>query len=186
MTELERMVWVDLETMGLDPSTCPIMEVGFRITDLELNTIDDFEMIVWETPYFDTAWDQAVDFVRNMHTASGLLPQCRAQGMGIADAHERLMDWLKGHNIQKTEPLCGSSVQFDRLMLEEQYPEVHDLFNYRNIDISTLKELCRRFNPDVYSQLDQVTNQAKAHRALSDLTDTINEFRFYRDEFLIW
>lgn len=185
---LDRMVWVDLETMGLEPTTDPVIEIGFRITDNELRTIDDLQLIVWDSPYFDKCWDDVSDYVRNMHELSGILEEkdTGTDVYTIPEAHDRVMTFLTGHGIQRTEPLCGSSVQFDRSMLDEQYPDVSALFSYRNIDISTLKELCRRLNPGVYSRLEEVAPAKKAHRVLSDLEDTINEFRFYRDEFLIW
>lgn len=183
--QLDRMVWVDLETMGLDADADPIMEIGFRITTPYLETIDEFEMLVWDSPFYENAWAETSDFVKEMHTKSGLLEECQARGADVATAHEDVMHWLSGHGIQKDEPLCGSSVQFDRGFLEAQYPEVHELFHYRNIDVSTVKELCRRLNPRVYSFLEREAPAKKAHRVLSDLTDTINEFGFYAREFLI-
>lgn len=186
---LDRFVWVDLETMGLDPEKDPIVEMGFRITDIDLNTIDDFEVQIWTSPYFDQCRENAIQYVKDMHKQSGIYtdgPHLSTGAVTPEIALGEALDWLRGHGIQKTEPLCGSSVQFDRSMLHEQYPDVEALFSYRNIDISTVKELCRRLNPDVYERLEEVAPAKKLHRVLSDLDDTISEFRFYRDEFLIW
>lgn len=187
---LDRFIFVDLETMGLNPENDPVIELGFRIVDSEsLKTIDDFEVQIWDSPYFDQKWENVSEYVKDMHQKSGLYVDGVAQPRGAVTpkiALEMSLDWLHGYGVTKEEPLCGSSVQFDRSMLKEQYPDIHDLFSYRNIDISTLKELCRRLNPDVYERLEEVAPAKKLHRALSDLEDTIAEFRFYRDEFLIW
>jgi oligoribonuclease len=187
---LDRMVFVDLETMGLDPEKDPIIEMGFRIIESEtLNVVDDFEICIWESPYFDQCWENAVQFVKDMHQKSGLHVDGVAMPGGAltpADALDEASHWLKGHGVSTEEPMCGSSVQFDRGMLFEQYPDIHNLFGYRNIDISTLKELCRRLNSSVYERLEEVAPAKKLHRVISDLDDTIAEFAFYRNEFLIW
>lgn len=186
---LDRYVFVDLETMGLDPEKDPVIEMGFRIVDSEtLQSIDDFEIQIWNSPYFDQCWENASDFVKEMHQKSGLYVGGVAMPKGAVGPDEALIEamrWLEGYGVNN-EPMCGSSVQFDRSMLHEQYPDIEGLFSYRNIDISTIKELCRRMNPDVYSRLEEVAPAKKKHRVLDDLDDTIEEFKFYSQEFLIW
>lgn len=187
MTYLDRLVWCDTETMGLDPIGCPIVEIGFQITDLDLNPIDDFQTTIWSSPYSDTklvillAQDE---YVYDMHVTSGLWEEAQSAGISQKTALDRAIDFLERHGISTDDPLCGSSVQFDRLMLAAQYPSIEALFSYRNIDTSTVKELCRRYNPRVYDGLEASTDLKKLHRVLPDLEDTINEFAFYRDNFL--
>lgn len=186
---IDRFVFVDLETMGLDAAKDPIIEMGFRIIEAEtLKTIDDFDIQIWTSPYFDKCWESAIDYVKDMHQKSGLVVNGVAMPDGAVAPSSALLEvlhWLQGHGVNN-EPMCGSSVQFDREMLQEQYPDIAKLFSYRNIDVSTLKELCRRMNPGVYSRLEEVTKPKKLHRVLSDLDDTIEEFKFYSQEFLIW
>jgi oligoribonuclease len=182
---IDRLIWVDIETMGLDPAVCPIIEVGFRLTDIELKTLDERQLLIWDSPYFDDAWSKASVPVKEMHNTSGLAHEAQNMGIPIDAAREVMVDFLSMNGVDQ-EVLCGSSVDFDRSFLLEQYPEVAAMFHYRVIDISTLKELCRRLNPRVYEHLEESTKPKKAHRVIDDLNDTIEEFRFYRDEFLYW
>lgn len=180
-----RMIWVDVETFGLDPVKDYILEVGFVITDTELTVIDDFHALVWDSPeYNDRLSQPTLEIIQKMHYESGLWDECDREGEPVQTVTERLLGWLDAHGVGRDDPLCGSSVQFDRGMLAAQFAEVEIKFSYRNIDTSTVKELCRRFNPEVYAQLEQITKPAKAHRVLSDIRDTIEEFSFYKNHFL--
>lgn len=191
----EKLVWIDTETFGLIPEDCPIIEIGILITDLELNEIAKTEQTIWE-PWYETVLDDlkfdsakykgAAKYVYDMHQSSGLWDLAKKTGVSIEQTQSDLTWWLKEQGVSKLDPMCGSSVQFDRLMLAYHMPAVHDIFSYRNIDNSTLKELCRRYNPILYSKLEEETKPKKAHRVISDLYDTVAEFRFYRDNFLFW
>ena len=121
-----------------------------------------------------------------MHTKSGLWEEAVTQGIRPQAAVTGLVNWLIKYDVNNTEPLCGSSVQFDRNWLDYHMPEVISHFSYRNIDISTVKELCRRYNPELYKKIAVDVVPLKDHRVMSDLDDTIAEFKFYRDNFLFW
>lgn len=185
--QLDRLVWVDIETMGLEPTMHPIMEIGFVITDLDLKVIDDKSVLIWDSPAYEKFWEaRAIEYVKNMHQKSGLLEACQAEGLVAEEAEKEINDFLEGHGVRdRQEPLCGSSVHFDRSFLLTQFPSVESRFTYRNIDISSIKEICKRYNPEVYTHLDELTEKQELHRALPDIADTINEFRFYLREFLM-
>lgn len=185
----ERLIWVDLETTGLDPKKEVPLEIGFTITDLDLNILDTFHALIWED-YFEKVIGQCDPFVEQMHATSGLLVEARDQGRPLDSAVTRLEDWLTEVGVDKSdgdgEPLCGSSVQFDRGWMEEWFPDQVARFSYRNIDISSVKELCKRYNPLMYAKIKEDLEPMKLHRALPDLKDTIAEFEWYRDNFLFW
>lgn len=185
--QLDRLVWTDIETMGLEPTMHPIMEVGFVITDLDLEIIDDFSICIWDSPAYEKFWEaRAVEYVKNMHTKSGLLDACLEIGADPITAEEEINSFLEGHGVKdRQEPLCGSSVAFDRSFFLTQFPSIESRFHYRNIDISSIKEICKRYNPRVYQLLDESTTKQELHRSLPDLADTVNEFRYYLQEFLI-
>lgn len=186
MTGDDRLVFIDVETTGLIPSEGLILEVGVIITDLNLIQKDVFQQAIWDSPSYDKHVTQATldEFVWNMHTSSGLIAEATSEGLPMEAVEDELGEWLEGYGIGKDEPMVGSSVQFDRMWLEMHMPSVFELFSYRNIDISSIKELCRRYNPPVYARLDEVTHPKKAHRVIPDLEDSINELVFYRDNFI--
>lgn len=184
MTE-PRLVWLDIETTGLDPFYDRILEIGFVITDLNLVAIEDYSVLIWE-PMFADEVENAPDLVIKMHTDNQLLKSCQIVGKTQEGAFTNLMHFLDGHDIKgKTEPICGSSVHFDRNFLRAHplYQKIDDRFSHRNIDVSTLKELCRRFNPEIIEMVEKIIPRGE-HRAISDCWDTIYEFSQYRDYFL--
>ena len=183
----DRMVWIDTETFGLNPKTDYLMEVGFKITDLDLKTIDQFEVKIWQPFTYSARLVEAQsnpkdEFVLNMHNESGLFYDAQANGRNILSAEALMHTWLDLHEIDGDDPMCGSSVQFDRGMLEAQFPSVFKRFHYRNIDVSTVKELCRRFAPQIYEKKGE--GPVSQHRVMPDLVDTINEFKFYTENFM--
>lgn len=189
MTGNDRLVWVDMETTGLDPRLELPLEIGFIITNLNLDVIDQWDCMIWDTPTYD---EKILDpFVLKMHgpEGSGLLEEAQEAGVTAAEAFAEGLDFLKGHGVVKaerigTEPMVGSSVQFDREWLFVHAPEIFASFHYRNIDWSTVKELCRRYNPPVYAKIDRFTTKRELHRVLPDIEDSISEARFYIDNFL--
>lgn len=181
----DHLVWVDLETTGLEPDNDLILEVGFLVTSLDLTAppIASYDTVV-RYPRPETI-RYANDFVRDMHKASGLDDSLLAgEGRPLHLIEVEAVEFLKEWVPPQHAPLCGSSVHFDRAMLKSWLPNVEAFFHYRNIDISTLKELSKRLNPRVASRLDEQTSPKKLHRALPDLYDTINEAQFYIDNFL--
>jgi oligoribonuclease len=185
--QLDRLVWCDIETMGLEPTMHPIMEVGFVITDLDLDIIDDFDICIWDSPAYEKFWEgRAIEYVQKMHEKSGLLEACQAIGVEPIEAEKKINDFLEGYGVKdRQEPLCGSSVSFDRSFLLTQFPSIEKRFHYRNIDVSSIKEVCKRYNPRVYQLLEENTKKQELHRSLHDLGDTIGEFKYYLQEFLI-
>lgn len=180
----DRLVWVDMETTGLDPRLEVPLEIGFIITTLNLDVIDQWDCMIWDSPTYD---ERALDsFIYKMHGPEGslLLEEAQNEGIVAAEAFAEGLDWLNGHGLDGSEPMVGSSVQFDREWLFVHAPEIFSAFHYRNIDWSTVKELCRRYNPSVYSKIDQYTRKRETHRCLPDIEDSITEARFYLDNFL--
>lgn len=197
----KRFVWCDLETFGLDSESDPILEVGFKVTDLNLNVVDQMSILVWDMAFYGTRFaklqadaanlpDESEEgrnarFVLEMHNSSGLWDDVRRRGTRPLEAERIVNEWLQQHRILGgSDPLCGSSVQFDRGMLEAQMPTIARRFSHRNIDVSTIKELCLRFNPKMYAHLGEDVLTNKSHRVLDDLDDTIAELNWYADNFL--
>lgn len=174
MTE-DRIVWVDIETTGLSVDDDQLLEVGCIVTDSDLNPLDDGVSCII-TPL--RSLDGMSDFVRNMHASSGLLDQLGTHGVGIDWAASTIAGYIH-HRIPvaKLAPLAGSSVHFDRAFLARDMPIVDDYLHYRHIDVSTVKELVRRWNPAAFEARPVPKGQ---HRALPDLHDSIEELRWYR------
>lgn len=170
------LVWVDIETTGLDPTTDSVLEVGLVITDAELQVTATTSRVIAPTRRL---LEHAEHVVRDMHDRSGLAHELR-DGWGLAkqDVEATLCTWLADRITPRTSPMCGSSVNFDRRFLEEQMPNLAALFHYRMVDVSTIKELVRRWHPDL-----RMPPRKGAHRALQDIADSIEELRFYRHQF---
>jgi len=122
------------------------------------------------------------DFVRKMHTRSGLLPAIASSDVSLVDAQFRVLEYVRSHiPTPRTAPLCGNSIGVDRRFMHQQLPELDEYLHYRSVDVSSLKELCRRWYPDVYKQRP---GKKEAHRALDDVLESIAELRYYRDSML--
>jgi oligoribonuclease len=172
----DRLVWLDLEMTGLDTNRNTIVEIAVLITDSELELVDDgIDLVVHATPEQLAAMD---DFVRKMHTKSGLLPAIESSELSLADAGEQVLAYFADHLPGPgTTPLCGNSIGVDRRFLDRYLPAVDQYLHYRSIDVSSIKELCRRWYPDAYKQRP---DKAETHRALDDIRESIEELRFYR------
>lgn len=186
---MEKFVLIDTETFGLNEETDPILEVGFKVYDLDFNELGNFERLIWMEHYKARYLKEQAEktFVYDMHAKSGLwddifnIPD--SLDISPLTVERQAIEWLKKAGVTKDDPMVGSSVQFDRLMFRSQMPGIESMFSYRNIDISTLKELCRRLNPNVYKHLDTVPAK-KNHRVLDDIDDTVDELKFYIENFL--
>ncbi len=170
------LAWMDLEMTGLDPERHVIVEIATLLTDDNLELIAEGpELVVHQPP---EAMEQMDDFVRNMHTKSGLLPQIEASTVSLDDAVAQTMAFLREHIAEpKTVPLCGNSIGTDRRFLARQTPEIEEFLHYRSIDVSTIKELARRWYPGV---LANAPKKAAGHRALDDIRESVAELAYYR------
>jgi oligoribonuclease len=175
-----RLVWLDLEMTGLDTSRHVIVEIAALVTDIELAPLDEgIDIVVHQS---DDALAQMDDFVRAMHTRSGLLPAIRSSTVTLAEAGVATLAYVRGHvPTGGVAPLCGNSIGVDRRFLDAQLPELDRYLHYRSIDVSSLKELCRRWYPEVYKRRPA---KAEQHRALADVHESIAELRFYRENML--
>ena len=170
------LAWMDLEMTGLDPSRHVIVEIATLITDDELNIVAEGPDIVVHASEDELALMD--DVVVKMHTRSGLLPAIRESTVSLAQAGQQTLDFLRAHIPEREVPLCGNSIGTDRRFLAAHLPDVAGYFHYRSIDVSTVKELCRRWYPEVMAQ---VPPKGEAHRALADIRESVAELAFYRE-----
>ena len=176
MKSLENLVWIDCEMTGLDVEKDSLVEIAVLITDSDLNILDEAGLNVVIKPRPDSL-AQMGDFVAQMHQESGLLPLL-ADGLEIADAEQKILDYVKGFAPEvRTAPLAGNSIGTDRMFLNRYMPKLDAHLHYRNIDVSSVKELTRRWFPKVYFQLPK---KSGGHRALADIRESIAELRYYR------
>ncbi|MCQ9165311.1 oligoribonuclease [Arthrobacter sp. STN4] len=172
----ERIVWIDCEMTGLDAVNDALIEVAALVTDSELNILGDGVDVVIKPS--DEALAQMGDFVRAMHTSSKLIDEL-AGGTTMEDAQARVLAYIKEHvPVPNKAPLAGNSIGTDKLFLARDMPELMEHLHYRIIDVSTIKELARRWYARAYFQSPAKTG---GHRALGDIKDSINELKYYRE-----
>lgn len=175
MSDADRLVWVDLEMTGLDPKQHVIVEVACVVTDAQLNPLDGG---ISRVVYADEAQLALMDnIVVNMHTQSGLIHEI-PNGIGLAQAETEVLEYIKSHIADaKKSPLAGSSVYVDRLFLQAHMPTLESYLHYRIVDVSSVKELTRRWYPRMYFAAPTKNGN---HRALADIFDSIRELSYYR------
>jgi oligoribonuclease len=172
----DRLVWIDCEMTGLDIERDALVEIACLVTDAELNLLDEGVDLVIKPPAEALAGMPAV--VRDMHTASGLLAELPS-GVPLAEAAERVLSYVRGHVAEPRKvPLCGNSIATDRWFIARDMPELDAYLHYRMIDVSSIKELVRRWFPRAY-----FASPAKhgGHRALADIRESVQELRYYRE-----
>jgi oligoribonuclease len=175
------LAWMDLEMTGLDPGRHVIVEIATLLTDDDLVPIADGPDIVVHASAHEL--DAMDDVVRTMHTRSGLLAASQASTVSLIDGGRQTLEFLRAHiPTPGTIPLCGNSIGTDRRFLAAQLPEIEAFFHYRSIDVSTIKELCRRWYPEV---LAQAPAKREAHRALDDIRESIAELAYYRSTIFV-
>ncbi len=167
---------MDLEMTGLDPSVERIIEIAVSVTDGELNVIADGPDLVIHQP--DELLERMDDWNKKHHGESGLIERVRASTIDEAEASRQVLAFLKEHSTDKMAPLAGNSIHQDRRFLVRYLPEVEAWLHYRNIDVSTIKELVRRWHPAEYARRPKKDGN---HRAMNDLKESIDELRYYRD-----
>ena len=174
-TELPHLVWIDCEMTGLSLETDALVEIAVLVTDSELNIIGEgIDLVIHATEGQLAGMN---DFVRNMHTSSGLITEI-PHGIDIADAEKQIMQYLNSVGVVAGKsPLAGNSVSVDRNFIARDMKVLADFLHYRTIDVSTIKELCRRWYPKAYFAAPAKTGN---HRALGDIRDSIDELKYYR------
>ncbi len=170
------LAWIDLEMTGLDPARHTIVEIATLVTDDDLTIIEEGpDLVVHANPEELAQMD---DVVRNMHTSSGLLADMEASSLTLAEAGARTLTFLQQHIRQpRTVPLAGNSIGTDRRFLATFLPDIEDYLHYRSVDVSTIKELCRRWRPEVYKAAPA---KKGGHRALQDIRESVGELAYYR------
>ena len=169
------LIWIDLEMSGLEPETCRILEIATLVTDGDLNLVAEGPELIIHQP--DEILDAMDQWNTEHHGRSGLTERVRESTLQVAEAEELTLEFLRHHTTEGTSPLCGNSVWRDRLFLARYMPYLDAHLHYRLIDVSTLKELCRRWRTDV-----EIPKKAGSHRALQDIRESIDELRFYRKQ----
>ena len=161
---------------GLDLKTDLLIEIAVLVTDADLNILGDGIDVVIHAD--DTALTSMIPVVTDMHTRSGLIEEVRASTVDLATAEEQVLDYIRTHVKQaKTAPLAGNSIATDRGFIARDMPKLDDFLHYRMIDVSSIKELCRRWYPRIYFGQPE---KGLAHRALADIHESIRELKFYR------
>jgi len=172
----DELVWIDCEMTGLDLSSDRLIEIAALVTDADLNVLGEGIDVVIHAD--DAALNGMVDVVAKMHRSSGLTEEVRASTIDLATAEELVMDYIRSHVPQaRTAPLAGNSIATDRGFLARDMPTLDDYLHYRMIDVSSIKELCRRWYPKIYYGQPE---KGLAHRALADIEESIRELRYYR------
>jgi oligoribonuclease len=172
------LAWIDLEMTGLDPDACFIIEVATLVTTQELELVAEGPVLVIHGGETELATLSA--WSRDTFTASGLLDRVRASTLTVAEAEQQTLAFLSKHTDVRTSPLCGNSVHTDRQFLYRHMRRLHDHFHYRNVDVSSWKEMLRRWYPKRYAP----PLKAGSHAALADVLESVAELRYYREAFL--
>ena len=170
----ENLVWIDLEMTGLDPDRDRIIEIATIVTNSELDVLAEGPVIAIHQS--DAVLDAMNDWNRNTHGASGLIDRVRRSRSTVAEAEQQTLAFLEVHADPGTSPMCGNSICQDRRFLYREMPRLERFFHYRNLDVSTIKELARRWAPEVLAGL---TKESR-HQALDDVRESIRELGYYR------
>lgn len=175
------LAWMDLEMTGLDPGRHVIVEIATLLTDDDLNIVAEGPDLVVRQPTEVLA--EMDEVVVAMHTRSGLLDAIGASTTTLQEAGDATLAFLREHiEAPRSVPLCGNSIGTDRRFLAAYLPEIEQFLHYRSVDVSSVKELIKRWNPQL---LEDAPRKAEGHRALDDIRESVEELRFYRDRFFV-
>jgi oligoribonuclease len=172
----DELVWIDCEMTGLELGSDKLIEIAALVTDADLNILGDGVDVVIHAD--DASLSSMIDVVTEMHTRSGLINEVKASTVDLATAEAMVLDYVREHVKQpKTAPLAGNSIATDRAFIARDMPGLDSFLHYRMIDVSSIKELCRRWYPRIYYGQPA---KGLAHRALADIQESIRELQFYR------
>lgn len=176
------LVWIDLEMTSLvDPRIDSITQIACVITDRDLSVVAESEEITIHAD--QRRFDEIPEDTRRMYEDSQLIPKIIASTVTEAEAEERMLSFIKRHAVNKSAPLCGNSIHGDRMFLKLRMPALHDYLHYRCIDVSSIKELARRWRPEHF-EAAAMLKLNKTHHALDDIRGSIEELRLYRERWL--
>ena len=172
------LVWVDMEMTGLDPDSDRIIEVAVVVTDMHLNVLA--EGPVFAIHQSDETMDKMDAWNKGTHGRSGLIERVKTSTVSEADAEVALIDFLKQYVPAGKSPMCGNTICQDRRFMVRGMPKLEAFFHYRNLDVSTLKELCRRWKPELIAGF----KKHQKHTALADILESVEELKYYREHFI--
>ncbi|MDP2433982.1 MAG: oligoribonuclease [Pseudomonadota bacterium] len=172
------LVWIDMEMSGLEPDSDSVLEVALIVTDKDLNLVEEGPVLVVHQS--DAVLDAMDSWNKGTHGKSGLIDKVKASTLSDADVEAQMIEFMKKHVGERKSPMCGNSICQDRRFLARHMPKLEAYFHYRNLDVSTLKELAARWRPE----LKDGFKKANSHTALADIQESIEELKYYRDTFI--
>ena len=172
------LVWIDMEMSGLEPDTDRVLEVALIVTDKDLNLVEEGPVLVVHQS--DAVLDAMDSWNKGTHGKSGLIERVKASHLSEAEAEAQMLAFVKQHVPARTSPMCGNSICQDRRFLARYMPALEAFFHYRNLDVSTLKELAKRWHPG----LPETFKKTNKHEALADIYESIEELKHYREHFI--
>ncbi|HEY9098850.1 MAG TPA: oligoribonuclease [Thiobacillus sp.] len=172
------LLWLDMEMTGLSPETDRIIEIAIVVTDADLNTVAEGPVLAIHQP--DEVMHAMDSWNQGTHGKSGLIDRVKASQLDEAEAEALMLEFVKQHIPAKTSPMCGNSICQDRRFMARSMPQLEAFFHYRNLDVSTLKELAKRWRPG----LSEGFKKANKHEALADIYESIDELKYYREHFI--
>jgi oligoribonuclease len=176
--DANHLVWLDMEMTGLDPERERIIELAMVVTDINLVTVA--ESPVWVVHQSNAQLDAMDEWNKNTHGRSGLIDKVRASTLDELAVETQALSFLQDYVPKEASPMCGNSIGQDRRFMVRYMPQLEAWFHYRNLDVSTLKELCRRWKPDIAKGFVKKAD----HTALADIRESIEELKYYREHFL--
>lgn len=172
------LIWLDMEMTGLNPDSDRIIEIAVVVTDGQLNVLAESPVLAIHQ--LDSVLDGMDEWNKSTHARSGLIERVKASTLSETDAEEQMLAFLQEYVPAKTSPMCGNSICQDRRFMARGMPRLEAFFHYRNLDVSTLKELCKRWKPEVARG---VVKKGR-HQALADILESIEELKYYREHFI--
>ena len=172
------LLWLDMEMTGLSPDTDRIIELAIVVTDADLNTVAEGPVLVVHQP--DEVMNAMDSWNKGTHGKSGLIDRVKASQLSEAEAEAQMLEFVKQHVPARTSPMCGNSICQDRRFMARHMPHLEAFFHYRNLDVSTLKELAKRWRPG----LSEEFKKSNKHEALADIYESIEELKYYREHFI--